>query len=131
MAKRLSNPFAALRRRRTLFGLALAWLFVAQTILGGLAMARLLPERHVAALTGQSLCQPGESGAPAAPDHDHRDCQACPHLGTGAALPPEPAAVIARPAPHAMARALIPLVDAPAARPNVRSAGPRAPPARA
>lgn len=127
----MSNPMTALRRGRTLFGLVAVWLFACQMLLGGLAMARILPEQHVAALTGQSLCQPGDSGAPQAPDHDHRECQLCPHISTGAALPapaPLPGPVQVRPVTpaHAAPRP----AAAPASKPDVRSAGPRAPPAR-
>ena len=81
-----------LRRHAPAFAFLFAWAFALGTLLGGLALARTLPEAHAEALSHGALCLPGEDGAPVhRPDKHGIGCVLCP-APSGAAhqagLPP-------------------------------------------
>lgn len=131
MRTTLADLLPGLRRRKTLLGLALVWLLALQALLGGLALARIVPAQYAAALTG-SLCLPGGDGPAPAGGHDHEQCQTCPHMGAGPALPhPTVLAGAILPLSPVLAAYLLPRERDDRARPDMRAAAPRAPPARA
>ncbi|QFR32977.1 DUF2946 family protein [Ancylobacter sp. TS-1] len=123
------TPATALRRLALV--IAVAYLLVLQSLLGGLAGGAHAAGGIAVDAFGQVICS-GAHDAPSSPADPARHTPDCCTTGcqtaAGAALPPPSAAVPAQPAARLSARVTLPRASAPALQPERTPRHTRAPP---
>jgi hypothetical protein len=94
---RYTAAMKALRRHASLLGIVIAWVICLGSLLGGLSLARALPEAHARALAHNALCLPGDQTVPAdQAGHQHgAGCLLCPAPTGAPQLAAAPSAILA------------------------------------